>query len=81
MVDDLIEEMRERFNVTSIVISHDIASCLRIAHQAILIIQGEIVARGAPEELAKGDNEVARNFFQKSGVDLDTPHLVKRDPA
>ena len=34
MVDDLIEETRERFGVTSIVISHDIASCFRIAHQA-----------------------------------------------
>ena len=35
LVDDLIEEMRDRFNVTSIVISHDIASCFRIAHQAL----------------------------------------------
>src|SRR5262249_25305550 len=27
MVDDLIDEMRDRFGVTSLVISHDIASC------------------------------------------------------
>lgn len=68
VVDDMIDEMRERFNVTSIVISHDIASCFRVAHQAILLIQGEIVARGTPDELANGDNEVARNFFRQSGV-------------
>ena len=71
MVDDLIEEMRERFDVTSIVISHDIASCFRIAHQAILLIHGEIVARGTPDELAHGDSEVAREFIAKSGVALD----------
>ncbi len=70
VVDDMIEEMRERFNVTSIVISHDIASCFRIAHQAILLIRGEIVARGTPEELAYGDNEDARHFFHQSGVTL-----------
>ena len=70
MVDDLIEQMREQFGVTSIVISHDIASCFRIAHQAILLIKGEIVARGTPDELAHGDNDMAREFIKKSGVDV-----------
>ncbi|MFO0680146.1 MAG: ATP-binding cassette domain-containing protein, partial [Polyangiaceae bacterium] len=70
MVDDLIEEMRQRFGVTSVVISHDIASCFRIAHQAILLIKGEIVARGTPDELVHGESEVARDFIQKSGVDV-----------
>jgi len=70
MVDELIEEMREKFGVTSLVISHDIASCMSIAHQAILLIRGEIVARGTPQELAHGENAVAREFFAKSGVAL-----------
>jgi phospholipid/cholesterol/gamma-HCH transport system ATP-binding protein len=70
MVDELIEEMREKFNVTSLVISHDIASCMSIAHQAILLIRGEIVARGTPHELAHGESDVAREFFAKSGVAL-----------
>ena len=70
MVDDLIEETRERFQVTSVVISHDIASCFRIAHQAILLIKGQIVARGRPDELVNGDSDVARDFIQKSGVDV-----------
>jgi phospholipid/cholesterol/gamma-HCH transport system ATP-binding protein len=68
VVDDMIDEMREKFNVTSLVISHDIASCFRIAHQAILLIRGEIVARGSPRQLALGESEVARDFFAKSGV-------------
>jgi len=71
VVDDMIEEMRDKFDVTSLVISHDIASCIRIAHQAILLIRGEIVARGTPNELANGDSEAARDFFAKSGVALD----------
>ena len=71
MVDDLIEETRVRFNVTSIVISHDIASCFRIAHQALLVIQGQVAARGTPDELAHGDNEVAKEFIRNSGVDVD----------
>lgn len=87
LVDDLIEETRERFGVTSLVISHDITSCFRIAHQALLVIQGKVVARGTPEELAHGDNEVARHFIQQSWVDVEAvsrdrvehPHSVQDD--
>jgi phospholipid/cholesterol/gamma-HCH transport system ATP-binding protein len=81
MVDDLIEDMRERFKVTSVVISHDIASCFRIAHQAILLIKGEIVARGTPDELARGSSKVAREFIERSGVDVDKVSRVARPPV
>jgi phospholipid/cholesterol/gamma-HCH transport system ATP-binding protein len=70
-VDDLIEETRRRFGVTSLVITHDIASCFGIADQAILLAKGEIVARGTPHELAHGDSEAAREFIRKSEVDVD----------
>jgi phospholipid/cholesterol/gamma-HCH transport system ATP-binding protein len=78
-VDALIEETRQHFGVTSVVITHDIASCFIIAHQAVLLVQGKVVARGTPEELAHGDNEVARDFIEKSGVDVDAIIKAKAD--
>ena len=71
LVDDLIEEMRQRFGVTSLVISHDIASCFRIAHQAILVIQGRVEAAGPPDALLNGPSEVAREFIRNSAVDTE----------
>ncbi len=70
-VDDLIDDTRKRFGVTSLVITHDIASCFRIADQAILLSKGEIVARGTPAELAHGESDPAREFIRQSGVDVD----------
>jgi phospholipid/cholesterol/gamma-HCH transport system ATP-binding protein len=70
-VDDLIDDTRQRFGVTSIVITHDIASCFRIADQVLLLDHGQIVARGSPPDLAHGENEVAREFVRQSGVDVD----------
>ena len=75
MVDDLIEETRDRFSVTSVVISHDMASTFRIAHQAFLVVQGRVVAHGTPDELAYGDNEQARSFIYASGV---APERISR---
>src|SRR5262245_21276021 len=68
MVDDLIEETRDRFSVTSVVISHDMASTFRIAHQAFLVVQGRVIAHGRPDELAFGANEEARTFIAASGI-------------
>ncbi|MFS8067548.1 MAG: ABC transporter ATP-binding protein [Byssovorax sp.] len=77
LVDDLIEEVRERFGVTSIVSSHDITSCFRIAHQAILMMDGKIIARGSPDEIA-GRSETARRFIEQSGIDVER---VSRVPS
>jgi phospholipid/cholesterol/gamma-HCH transport system ATP-binding protein len=70
MVDDLIEEMRQRFHVTNVVISHDMASTFRIAHQAFLLVEGRIAASGTPDEILQGDSEAARDFIRASGVDV-----------
>jgi phospholipid/cholesterol/gamma-HCH transport system ATP-binding protein len=78
LVDDLIEEMRQRFGVTSIVISHDIASCFRIAHQAVLLIEGRVEAAGPPDELLSGTSDVAREFVRNSAVDVETIGRVSR---
>jgi phospholipid/cholesterol/gamma-HCH transport system ATP-binding protein len=77
-VDDLIDDTRGRFGVTSIVITHDIASCFRIADQAVLIDKGRIVTRGSPMDLAHGENEIARSFIQQSGVDVEAVARERR---
>jgi phospholipid/cholesterol/gamma-HCH transport system ATP-binding protein len=78
MVDDLIDEMRVKFGVTSVVISHDIASCFRIAHQAILLIQGRVETSGPPDALLTGQSDVARDFVRNSGVDVSHIGRVTR---
>jgi phospholipid/cholesterol/gamma-HCH transport system ATP-binding protein len=79
MVDDLIEETRDRFNVTSVVISHDMASTFRIAHQAFLLVNGRVIAEGTPDQLANGDNEDARKFIVASGVAWERLSRVDKD--
>jgi phospholipid/cholesterol/gamma-HCH transport system ATP-binding protein len=68
-VDRLILETRERFGVTSIVISHDIAAAVRIADRIHLLERGTIVAEGTPRELLEGGCQLAREFIESSGID------------
>jgi phospholipid/cholesterol/gamma-HCH transport system ATP-binding protein len=71
MVDDLIIETRQRFGVTSIVISHDMAGALRMADQIVLLSKGRVVAAGQPRELVMGDTELLRDFVQSSGIAVE----------
>jgi phospholipid/cholesterol/gamma-HCH transport system ATP-binding protein len=68
LVDELIVETRERFGVTSVVISHDMAGALRTADQVYLLADGCIEASGSPKELVHGKSELVKKFLDASGI-------------
>lgn len=68
MVDELIIETRERFGVTSVVISHDMTSALKIADYVFLLSKGKLVGQGTPHELVNGKVELANQFLESSGI-------------
>ncbi len=67
-VDRLIMETDEKFGVTSIVITHDMATCLDIGEQVSLLHEGRIRITCPPSELATSDDPAVRRFVQASGV-------------
>lgn len=67
-VDDMIAETQERRKVTSIVISHDMASTFRIAHRVAMLHQGQIIAQSSPDEFRNSELEVVRRFIFVSGT-------------
>ena len=78
VVDDLILRTRDRFGVTSIVISHDMAAALRVADRVHLLAGGTIVASGTPRELLSGRSEQVREFVDSSAIDAERL-LVEHD--
>jgi len=70
MVDELITEAEEMFGVTSIVISHDMASVVRIANQLSFLHEGRIAATGTPEELLHTDHPATAEFIRASRISL-----------
>jgi phospholipid/cholesterol/gamma-HCH transport system ATP-binding protein len=68
-VDDLIEEMRAKFFVTSLVITHDMASAFEIADRVMLLESGRFVEEGTPERFFDSPNPSVRSFLHSSAVD------------
>jgi phospholipid/cholesterol/gamma-HCH transport system ATP-binding protein len=78
LVDEMILGARKQHGVTSVVISHDMASALRIADRIYMLADGKLVASGTPEELASGKSDIALRFIQASGVDLNSTRVKRR---
>ena len=62
-VDDMIVEAAERFDITSIVISHDMNSTFRIADQIAMIKHGELVICGPPDALRASEDPRVQEFI------------------
>lgn len=66
LVDDLILSTRERFGVTSIVISHDMVEAMKLADQLLVLDKGRLVEDGTPRELRDRPGSLAARFFGAS---------------
>lgn len=64
VVDRLIVSTRERFGITSVVVTHDMHSAMRIADRIAMLYEGKIIFKGTPEEMKETDNVFVRQFVE-----------------
>jgi phospholipid/cholesterol/gamma-HCH transport system ATP-binding protein len=63
-IDQLIVETQKRFKMTCVVISHDIQSVFRIAHNIVMLYEGKIIEGGIPEVFRQSTNKIIQDFLQ-----------------
>lgn len=64
MIAKLIRTLNEALAITSIIVSHDVAEVCAIADKAYVIVNGKVVAHGAPAELQKDSSPLVAQFMQ-----------------
>ncbi|MDF1573902.1 MAG: ATP-binding cassette domain-containing protein [Bacteroidales bacterium] len=62
VIDNLIKELTEEFQMTTIVNSHDMNSVLEIGDKVIFIYKGCLCWEGSRKEILQTDNEALNNF-------------------
>jgi phospholipid/cholesterol/gamma-HCH transport system ATP-binding protein len=68
-IDNMIQETQQAYDITSIVISHDMASTFRIAHMIAMLNRGEIAAYGTPAQVRASPNPHVQNFIHAGSVE------------
>jgi phospholipid/cholesterol/gamma-HCH transport system ATP-binding protein len=64
-IEELIVNTRNRFQVTSIVVTHDIESLFSICDRVGVLREGRIIKVASPEELRKAEDEWIKRFLRR----------------
>ena len=64
-IDQLILKLKSAFQITMLVVTHELASAFLIADRMILIDKGNIAANGMPEELRASTSPRVRQFLDR----------------
>jgi len=63
VINELIVAMREKLDVTSIAITHDMVSAYRIADRIAMLYKGEIIEVGTPDDIKASANPIVQQFI------------------
>jgi phospholipid/cholesterol/gamma-HCH transport system ATP-binding protein len=61
-ISDLIVDLRDRLNVTSVLVSHDLRTVFTICERVSYLQDGRLTEPAPPADLPKSENEAVRDF-------------------
>lgn len=62
-INELIIRIQEIYNVSSIVVTHDLKCSRRVSDRIVILQNGNFIARGTYEELENHTDDIIRNYF------------------
>jgi phospholipid/cholesterol/gamma-HCH transport system ATP-binding protein len=63
-IDKLIMRVRDRLDVTSVVVTHDMRSARRVGQRILMLHDKKIHASGTPDEIFQSQDPVVRRFIE-----------------
>ena len=64
VINELILKLQKALNVTSIVVTHDMASAFKIADRIVMLYDGRILFDGGAEEIRRSQDPIVRHFVE-----------------
>jgi len=64
VINDLILDTQKQFNVTSVVVTHDMTSAYKIADRIAMLYQGHIIFTGTPDQVRETHNPYVQQFIR-----------------
>ena len=71
LINELIIALNTKFGITSIVVTHDMASAAKIADRMLLLYDGNIICDGDPETFLRSENPLVQRFIQGQADQVD----------
>lgn len=76
LIDNLVRDLTHEFNMTTVIISHDMNSVFEIGEKVMFLYQGENVWEGPGREIAQAEHPALREFVFASEL-MKKLHNIK----
>ncbi len=73
-INDLIVQLNEELNVTTIVVTHDMVSAFKVSDRIVMIHEGVIIHSGTVEETQNSPQDIVRRFV--TGEADEVKHVI-----
>lgn len=64
VINELILKLKHEMSVTSIVVTHDMHSALKVGDRLVMLKEGKIIFDGTPDEVRNSDNPIVQRFVK-----------------
>jgi phospholipid/cholesterol/gamma-HCH transport system ATP-binding protein len=75
VINELVLKLQRELKVTSIVVTHDMSSALKIADRIVMLSKGKIVFDGTGEQIKETKDDVVRRFVLGEASDEELASL------
>ena len=63
VIDKLMMDLSKKMGITSVVVTHELSSAMRIADKIIMLFKGKIIASGSPDEIRNSEDPRVAQFI------------------
>ena len=64
VINNLIIKLSSELKITSVVVTHDLASAYKVGHRIAMLHDGAVIFQGTPDELRETDHPLVRQFIE-----------------
>jgi phospholipid/cholesterol/gamma-HCH transport system ATP-binding protein len=75
IINELILKLARQLEVTSIVVTHDLASAFKVADRMVMLHEGRVLLDGEPEAFRQSDDPIVRRFLRGEASDEELAEI------
>jgi len=64
VINNLIVKLADELKITSVVVTHDLASAYKVGHRIAMLHNGLVIFTGTPDEVKETDDPLVRQFIE-----------------
>jgi len=80
VINELILKLKRELGVTSVVVTHDMASAYKVADRIVMLCDGQFIADGTPDEIRHSTDDRVRRFVEGRADEDELASLRAESP-